>query len=88
MLLPCSKRPGRPRCGRLGSLRLGLTAAALLIASAAAAQTVTLDLGDTIAVVNPQSNKILQAQIVAPGKVSVSAPLLGRIAANIAPAQP
>jgi flagellar basal body P-ring formation protein FlgA len=38
-------------------------------------------LGDTIAVVNPQSKKVLQARIVAPGKVSVSAPLPGRLAA-------
>jgi flagella basal body P-ring formation protein FlgA len=44
--------------------------------------------GDFIAVVNPQSKKILQAQVVAPGKVSVSAPLPGRIAANVAPVQP
>ena len=43
-------------------------------ASAAGAQ------GDMIAVVNPQTKKILQAQVVAPGKVSVSAPLPGRIA--------
>jgi flagella basal body P-ring formation protein FlgA len=45
-------------------------------------------LGDTIAVVNPQSNKTLQGQVVAPGKVSVNAPLPGRIAANVASAQP
>ena len=51
-------------------------------ASAAGAQ------GDFIAVVNPQSKKTLQAQVVAPGKVSVSAPLLGRVAANTAPVQP
>ncbi len=51
-------------------------------ASAAGAQ------GDMIAVVNPQSKKTLQAQVVAPGKVSVSAPLPGRIAANLTPAQP
>lgn len=44
--------------------------------------------GDTIAVVNPQSKKTLQAQVVAPGKVSVSAPLPGRVAVNVAPAQP
>jgi flagellar basal body P-ring formation protein FlgA len=46
-------------------------------ASAAGAQ------GDMIAVVNPQTKKILQAQVVAPGKVSVSAPLPGRIASNL-----
>jgi flagellar basal body P-ring formation protein FlgA len=51
-------------------------------ASAAGAQ------GDIIAVVNPQSKKILQAQVIAPGKVSVSAPLPGRVAANLAAAQP
>jgi flagellar basal body P-ring formation protein FlgA len=45
-------------------------------------------LGDTIAVTNPQSKKILQAQVVAPGKVSVSAPLPGRVAANAGQAQP
>src|ERR687893_557883 len=44
MLPPCWTNPGRPRSGRLGGLRLGL-AAALLTASGAAAQTVTLDLG-------------------------------------------
>jgi flagella basal body P-ring formation protein FlgA len=46
--------------------------------------------GDTIAVVNPQSKKTLQAQVVAPGKVSVSGPLPGRIASNTiaSPAQP
>jgi flagellar basal body P-ring formation protein FlgA len=36
--------------------------------------------GDTIMVVNPQSKKTLQGQIVAPGRVSVSAPLPGRVA--------
>ncbi|HEY8383102.1 MAG TPA: flagellar basal body P-ring formation chaperone FlgA [Microvirga sp.] len=36
--------------------------------------------GDTIAVTNPQSKKILQAQVVAPGKVSVSAPMPGPVA--------
>jgi flagella basal body P-ring formation protein FlgA len=45
-------------------------------------------LGDIIAVVNPQSKKSLQAQVIAPGKVSVSAPLPGRVAANPNPAQP
>jgi flagella basal body P-ring formation protein FlgA len=45
-------------------------------------------LGDFIPVVNPQSKKTLQAQVVAPGKVSVSAPLPGRIAANARPVQP
>jgi flagella basal body P-ring formation protein FlgA len=44
--------------------------------------------GDLIAVVNPQSKKTLQAQVVGPGKVSVSAPLPGRVAANAGPAQP
>jgi flagella basal body P-ring formation protein FlgA len=46
--------------------------------------------GDIIAVVNPQSKKTLQAQIVAPGKVSVSGPLPGRVAVNAgaSPAQP
>jgi flagellar basal body P-ring formation protein FlgA len=38
--------------------------------------------GDTIAVVNPQSKKILQATVVAPGKVAVAAALVGRVAAN------
>jgi flagella basal body P-ring formation protein FlgA len=37
--------------------------------------------GDTITVVNPQSKKTLHGQIVAPGRVSVSAPLPGRVAA-------
>ena len=45
-------------------------------------------LGDTIAVVNPQSKKTLQAQVIAPGKVSVSAPPPGRVAAHISSAQP
>jgi flagella basal body P-ring formation protein FlgA len=45
-------------------------------------------LGDTIAVVNPQSKKTLQAQVVAPGKVSVSAPMPGRIAAHAGPVRP
>ena len=45
-------------------------------------------LGDTIAVVNPQSKKTLQAQVVAPGKVSVSAPLPGRVASHTSPVQP
>jgi flagella basal body P-ring formation protein FlgA len=36
--------------------------------------------GDLIAVTNPQSKKVLQAQVVAPGKVSVSAPLPGPVA--------
>jgi flagella basal body P-ring formation protein FlgA len=43
--------------------------------------------GDTIAVVNPQSKRTLQAQVVAPGKVSVSAPLLGRVASAAQPAR-
>jgi flagella basal body P-ring formation protein FlgA len=37
-------------------------------------------LGDTIAVVNPQSKKTLQAVVAAPGKVTVGAPLAGPIA--------
>ncbi|HEX2727943.1 MAG TPA: flagellar basal body P-ring formation chaperone FlgA, partial [Beijerinckiaceae bacterium] len=41
--------------------------------------------GDTINVVNPQSKKTLQGQIVAPGRVSVSAALPGRIAAATQP---
>jgi flagellar basal body P-ring formation protein FlgA len=41
--------------------------------------------GDTIAVVNPQSKRTLQAQVIAPGKVSVSAPLLGRVASAAQP---
>jgi flagella basal body P-ring formation protein FlgA len=45
-------------------------------------------LGDTIAVVNPQSKKTLQGQVVAPGKVSVSAPLPGRVAAHNGAVQP
>jgi flagella basal body P-ring formation protein FlgA len=36
--------------------------------------------GDAIAVVNPQSKRTLQAQVVGPGKVSVSAPLPGPVA--------
>lgn len=44
--------------------------------------------GDSIAVLNPQSKKTLQAQIVAPGKVSVNAALPGRVASNPTPAQP
>ena len=36
--------------------------------------------GDTIAVVNPQSKRTLQALVVAPGKVSVSAALPGPVA--------
>jgi flagella basal body P-ring formation protein FlgA len=44
--------------------------------------------GDIIAVVNPQSKKTLQAQIIAPGKVSVSAPLPGPVAVNTSSAQP
>ena len=43
--------------------------------------------GDMIAVVNPQSKKTLQAQVIAPGKVSVSAPLPGRIA-SVSQVQP
>jgi flagellar basal body P-ring formation protein FlgA len=60
----------------------GMTLTLRGTASAAGAQ------GDFIAVVNPQSKKTLHAQVVAPGKVSVSAPLPGRIAANTAPVQP
>jgi flagella basal body P-ring formation protein FlgA len=44
--------------------------------------------GDTIAVVNPQSKKTLHGQVIAPGKVSVSAPLIGRMAAHLTTAQP
>lgn len=44
--------------------------------------------GDVIAVTNPQSKKVLQAQVVAPGKVSVSAAIPGRVAQTPAPAQP
>jgi flagella basal body P-ring formation protein FlgA len=36
--------------------------------------------GDTIAVANPQSKRVLQAQVVAPGKVSVSAAVPGPVA--------
>lgn len=43
--------------------------------------------GDSIAVLNPQSKKVLQAQVIGPGKVSVSAPLPGRVASNPLPAQ-
>ncbi len=43
--------------------------------------------GDVIAVVNPQSKRVLQAQVVAPGKVSVSAPLPGPVASAVQPAR-
>lgn len=36
--------------------------------------------GDTIAVVNPQSKKILQATVIGPGKVAVTAAPVGRVA--------
>jgi flagella basal body P-ring formation protein FlgA len=39
--------------------------------------------GDTINVVNPQSKKTLQGQIVAPGRVSVSAAVPGRITSTV-----
>ncbi len=39
--------------------------------------------GDTIGVVNPQSKKTLQATIVAPGKVAVSAGPIDRVASNL-----
>lgn len=38
-------------------------------------------LGDTVAVVNPQSKKALSATVTGPGRVSVSAPVPGRLAA-------
>lgn len=44
--------------------------------------------GDTITVVNPQSKKVLQAQVIAPGKVSVGAPLPGPMAAAAQPVRP
>lgn len=44
--------------------------------------------GDMIAVSNPQSKKILQAQVVAPGKVSVSAALPGPVASAAQPVRP
>jgi flagella basal body P-ring formation protein FlgA len=36
--------------------------------------------GDTIAVENTQSKRTLQAQVVAPGRVSISAPMIGAMA--------
>lgn len=48
-------------------------------------------LGDTVAVLNPQSKKILPATVTGPGRVSVSAPPPGRVAAvepRSQPAQP
>lgn len=39
--------------------------------------------GDTIAVVNPQSKKILQATVIGPGKVAVTAAPVGRVALAI-----
>jgi flagella basal body P-ring formation protein FlgA len=44
--------------------------------------------GDTIAVLNPQSKKVLQAQVIAPGKVSVSAALPGPVASAAQPIRP
>jgi flagella basal body P-ring formation protein FlgA len=44
--------------------------------------------GDMIAVTNPQSKKILQAQVIAPGKVSVSAALPGPVASATQPVRP
>jgi flagella basal body P-ring formation protein FlgA len=44
--------------------------------------------GDTVTVVNPQSKKVLQAQVIAPGKVSVSASLPGPMAAVTTPVRP
>jgi flagellar basal body P-ring formation protein FlgA len=44
--------------------------------------------GDLITVTNPQSKKVLQAQVVAPGKVSVSAPLPGPVATASVPLRP
>jgi flagella basal body P-ring formation protein FlgA len=60
----------------------GMTLTVRGSASASGAQ------GDMIPVVNPQSKKTLQAQVVAPGKVSVSAPLPGRMAAHVSTARP
>ena len=40
--------------------------------------------GDAIAVVNPQSKKTLQATVVGPGKVAVTAAPIGRVALNTA----
>jgi flagella basal body P-ring formation protein FlgA len=53
----------------------GLTLTLRARASEAGAQ------GDVIAIVNPQSKKILQATVVAPGQVAVSATTIGRVAA-------
>ncbi len=44
--------------------------------------------GDLIAVVNPQSKKVLQAQVVAPGQVSVAAATPGPLAAATPPSRP
>jgi flagella basal body P-ring formation protein FlgA len=53
----------------------GLTLTLRARASEAGAQ------GDVIAIVNPQSKKVLQATVVAPGQVAVSATTIGRVAA-------
>lgn len=45
-------------------------------------------LGDVVSVTNPQSKRVLQARVVAPGKVSVSAAIPGLMAANPGPARP
>jgi flagellar basal body P-ring formation protein FlgA len=44
--------------------------------------------GDLIAVVNPQSKKVLQAQVVAPGQVSVGGAIPGPLASAMPPARP
>jgi flagellar basal body P-ring formation protein FlgA len=44
--------------------------------------------GDTIGVLNIQSKRALQATITGPGKVSVAAPVPGRLAANTAAQTP
>jgi flagella basal body P-ring formation protein FlgA len=45
-------------------------------------------LGDAVSVTNPQSKKVLQGTVTGPGRVSVGAPLPGRLAAVAQPAQP
>ena len=46
-------------------------------------------LGDTVAVINPQSKKALSGTVTGPGRVSVSAPAPGRLAAaEPAPTRP
>lgn len=44
--------------------------------------------GDMIAVLNPATKKTLQGIVIGPGKVSVNAPLPGRVAANASPLRP